>query len=330
MWSVAARPNAFLKACCLHQRFDGAPCVGHLTKARGVVASMHQCQRRPTMPIMAHLETSKVTHINQVLVDFDEANAHYERCFGALEYMNSYEETQDRDASLFLIGETCVELFRPRGPESLLGQNHARFGDSWHSFEIKVDDLEAAKAVFEERGVRITTYWPDSFFMVHPKDAHGLLFEVCCLEMENDPRLEPNWTASPWEEGPLGIVGLRALTAVVRDLEATTVFLSDLLGQEPQGSAHHPGIARTATFLLGDTSLEIQEPDGTEGPVAAYLERWGPRMRSLDFLSSDVDAAAAHLEGLGLAMIDGDLPGWRGVDPANNFGVLYQLCPLTP
>ena len=279
------------------------------------------------MPLMAHLEASKVIHINQVLVDFDEANAHYERCFGALEYMNSYEETQDRDASLFLIGSTCVELFRPRGPESLLGQNHARFGDSWHSFEVKVDDLEAAKAAFEERGVRITTYWPNAFFMVHPKDAHGLLFEVCCVEMENDPRLEPNWTSSPWEEGPLGIVGLRALTAVVRDLGAASAFLADLLGHEPVATAHHQGLARTATFLLGDTHLEIQEPDGDDGPVAAYLKRWGPRMRSLDFSVLDVAAAAAHLESKGLTIIDGDLSGWRAVDPAENYGVLYQFTP---
>lgn len=276
---------------------------------------------------MAHLEAQKVIHINQVLGEFDAARAHYDRTFNALEFMNSYEETQDRDASLFVIGDTCIELFSPRGPDSLLGQNLERFGDSWHSFEVKVDDLEAAKAAFEERGVRITTYWPNSFFMVHPKDAHGLLFEVCCLEMENDPRLESDWSPAPWAEGPLGITGLRALTAAVRDLDAAADFVGDLLGAEPLTRQAFPGIARTAQFLLGDTVLELQQPDGETGPVAAYLAQWGPRMRSVDFLSSDVEAAKAHLESLELQVIPGDAPGWIAIAEADNYGVRYQLCP---
>ncbi len=276
---------------------------------------------------MAHLDAKKVIHINQVLADFDGARAHYARAFDTLEYMNSYEETEDRDASLFLIGDTCIELFSPRGPESILGQNLARFGDSWHSFEVQVDDLEAAKAAFEERGVRITTYWPNSFFMVHPKDAHGILFEICCLEMENDPRLEPNWTPAPWAEGPLHITGLRALTAAVRDLDAAAAFVADLLGAPPLATEHFAGIARTAQFLLGDTVLELQEPDGPEGPVAAYLERWGPRMRSLDFLTTDVEGAKSHLESLSLSVIPGDAPGWIAIAEADNYGVRYQLCP---
>jgi methylmalonyl-CoA/ethylmalonyl-CoA epimerase len=163
--------------------------------------------------------------------------------------------------------------------------------------------------------------------MVHPKDAHGLLFEVCCLEMANDPRLEPDWTPAPWAEGPLGITGLRALTAAVRDLDAATAFLSDLLGAEPLAREHFAGTARTAQFLLGDTVLELQEPDGDAGPVAVYLDRWGPRMRSLDFLCRDVEGARAHLESLGLSVTAGDEPGWIAIAEADNFGVRYQFCP---
>src|ERR1700712_5478492 len=118
------------------------------------------------MPV---LQVEKVLHINQVLGDFAGANRFYRQVFGAAEYMNSYDEGERRDPALFVIGDTCIELFSPRDDQSLLGANLARFGDSFHSFEWKAPDLESAKAAFDANDVRIPTYRPGSFFMTHPK-----------------------------------------------------------------------------------------------------------------------------------------------------------------
>ncbi|MET0626986.1 MAG: hypothetical protein ABW033_00850, partial [Acidimicrobiia bacterium] len=85
---------------------------------------------------MGSLTVEKVIHINQVLGDFEAANRFYADVFAAAEYMNSYDEGERRDASLFVIGDTCIELFSPRDDQSLLGANLAKYGDSFHSFEL--------------------------------------------------------------------------------------------------------------------------------------------------------------------------------------------------
>ena len=275
---------------------------------------------------MTTLQVEKVMHINQVLGAFEDANRFYADVFGAAEYMNSYDPGEDRDASLFLIGDTCIELFSPRGDQSLLGRNHARFGDSFHSFEWKVPDLEEAKAAFDERGVRVTTYRPGSFFMTHPKDGHGLLFELCPFDMGNDPRVEPGWSASPWrDEHPLGIDRLNAMSAAVVDLDAATTFVADLTGTDVLYRERRPGVGEAAGFWLGDTTLELVEPTDDDSPVARYIERYGPRLRSVNFRVRDIAAASAHFEAQGLRTQPGDADGWVALDPDDNFGVLYQF-----
>ncbi len=124
---------------------------------------------------MGAIRVEYLVHINQLLGDFAEANSFYERVFDAQEYMNAYHPGEERDASLFLVGDTCIELFSPRTSNSLLGRQLSRFGDSWHSFEWKVEDLERAKAALDERGIRTGSYYPGGFLMTHPKDCHGFL-----------------------------------------------------------------------------------------------------------------------------------------------------------
>jgi catechol 2,3-dioxygenase-like lactoylglutathione lyase family enzyme len=272
------------------------------------------------------LGVEKVIHINQVLGEFDAANHFYADVFGAVEYMNSYDQGEDRDASLFVIGDTCIELFSPRGEQSLLGRNLARFGDSFHSFEWKVDDLEEAKAAFEERGVRVTTYRPGRFFMTHPKDGHGLLLELCPTDMANDPRIEPGWSAAPWrDEHPLGIDRLNAMSAAVADLDAASTFVAGLTGCEVLYRETRPGVGEAAGFWIGDTVLELVEPSDDDSPVADYIGRFGPRLRSLHFRVRDVDAVASHFADQGLHTQPGDVDGWVALDPADNYGALWQF-----
>src|SRR3954463_568030 len=179
---------------------------------------------------MTSLTVTKLLYVNQLVDDFDGARAFYADVFGAREYWTGYDEAENRDASLFVIGDTCIELFAPRDRTSLLGASLARFGNSWHSFEWQGPGLEQAWAALGERGVRIPTYRPGSFLMTHPGDCHGMLIELCPLEMGGDPRIEPGWTADPWrDQHPLGVTGLHNLSVAVRDLDAAEAWLTGLV-----------------------------------------------------------------------------------------------------
>ncbi len=275
---------------------------------------------------MTTISVEKLLHINQVLGDFEGANQFYQDVFGATMYMNSYHEAEERDASLFVIGDTCIELFSPRSSTSLLGRNLARYGDSWHSFEWKVPDLDEAKTALEERGVRLGSYYPGSFLMTHPKDTHGMLLEMCPHEMANDPRLEADWSADPWRmDHPLGIRGLNAMQVAVRDLGPATDFLVGLANAEVIAERAKPMIgARTSVLGVADHVIELAQPIH-DGVLSLFVEQYGPRLRSIEFGVDDLSRGLAYLRGKGLGIIDGDGEGVAAIDPVDNYGVLYQF-----
>ncbi len=273
---------------------------------------------------MTLLQPEKVLHINQVLGPFEEANRFYADVFGAVEYMNSHDPHEHRDASLFVIGDTCFELFSPRDGESLLGRNLARYGPGFHSFEWKVPDLEEARQAFLERGVRLPTDRAGSFFMTHPKDCHGLLIELHPHEMRDDPRTGPGWSAAPWRDGPLGIDRLNMMSTAVTDVDTAAGWLHDLTGADELYREDRPGVGRAVGFWIGDTALELLEP-APVGPVAEFVARVGTRLRSVCFRVDDLDAAAEHLRGRGVRVVPGDLDGWVAVHPDDNYGVLWQF-----
>lgn len=279
------------------------------------------------MPTVPPLAITKLVHVNQVVGDLEAANAFYRDVFGAQIYAQNYDADQHRDMSLFVIGDTCIELYAPRDEQSLLGRWLARYGPGLHSFEWQVPDLEEAKAILERHGVRVPLHRPEAFLFTHPADCHGMLLEICPLEMRGDPRIEPGWSPAWWrEEHPLGVTGLDAVGVAVRDLEAAVAFVSALTGAEAAyEEIREPANAAVVGFPVADHVLELVAPKGENGPVAEYLQHSGQRVRSVDLHVSDLERARAHLEACGLAVGEGDRPGSLCIDGPVNFGARWQF-----
>lgn len=278
---------------------------------------------------MTSLTVTKLLHVNQLVDDLDKARAFYASVFGAREYWTGYDAAENRDASLFVIGETCIELFAPRDARSRLGASLARFGNSWHSFEWQVPDLEVARRALLERGIRIPIYRPGSFLMTHPGDCHGMLIELCPLEMTGDPRIEPDWTPAYWrDEHPLGVTGLRALTVAVRDLPAATAWLADLLGASPVHREERDGLdADVVAVPAGGAIIELAQTRSANGPIGRYVASHGQRLRSIEIGVVDVERARSHLVGCGLRVVEGSRPGAIAVAVAeeDNWGVRWEF-----
>lgn len=271
------------------------------------------------------LDPIRTNHVNQVVADFGAAKAFYRDVLGAEIYWEGWDEEAKRDAALMVLGHTPTELFAPAEHTSLLGQNLQRFGESFHSFEWQVADLEEAKAVFEEKGVRLTTYRPGSFFMTHPKDGHGLLFEICSHDMPGDPRLDEGFSDERWRNGPLGLLRLNAMGVAVRELEPAVEFFQALSGGEEVYREKRPGVGNVAGVWVADMITEFIEPDGDDSPVAAYIDRLGPRIRSLDFQVKDTAAVSAHLGANDVRVAPADVPDDILIDPRDNFGLMFQF-----
>jgi catechol 2,3-dioxygenase-like lactoylglutathione lyase family enzyme len=270
------------------------------------------------------LDVTGLAHVNHLVDDFEGTTARYAAAFGAQEYWRGYDREQNLDANLSVIGELCVELYAPRDRTSLVGASLQRFGPGWHSFEWRVPDLAAAKAALDARGVRVTTYRPGEFLMTHPADCHGMLLELCPLDMPNDPRLEPGWSAEPWHAHPLGVVGLNAISVAVRDREAATAWLLDLvegaevLSTEPRAEADATGVR------VADHVVELVQSRTPEGPVAAYIERYGQRLRSVELRVLDLGRAAKYLTRQGLSLVPGSREGAIAISAEDMAGVRWE------
>ncbi len=91
----------------------------------------------------------------------------------------------------------------------------------------------------------------------------------------------------------------------VRDLEDATQRYTALLGLTPSWRGSHPD-AKTANtlFRLANCYLELLTPTGSQGPVAAALDRSGEGVVAASFATDDADAFASEARERGLDAAD--------------------------
>lgn len=252
-----------------------------------------------------------LSHVNSVVADLEAAEVLYASMLGGRVFFRDYSEPEDRDASLLLVGDTCFELFAPRGPGSGLGRFLERRGPALHSFEWEVADVVRAAEVLQSEGVRLPTHLPGVFFMTHPKDTFSMVLEVCGIEMPDDPRSQPEWLPDP---GPVGLVGLDALTAAVPDLDdAVAWFTRQTGGKVAFGQAS--GSSTAVGIDVGVHLLELEQA----------TEDRPPGLCSVEFVVSDVVAARQHLAGIGLRVSGTQDDGRLVVDLRDTLGVTYRF-----
>ncbi|WP_299950426.1 VOC family protein [uncultured Modestobacter sp.] len=268
-----------------------------------------------------------LAHVNQLVDDIDAAESFYTDVLGARTFWRQYDQDENRDACLFLVGDVCIELFAPRDEHSLLGAALARYGNSWHSFEWHVPDLDEARVALVERGVRIPVDRPGAFLMTHPADCHGMLLELSPLTMPGDPRAEPGWGPASWRDrDPLGITGLHRVTVAVRDLTAATGWLTGLLGVPAPAAEHRRELdADVVSVPVADHVVELVQARQDTGPIADHVRRWGQRLRSIELGVTDLDRATGHLRGRGLRVEPGSRAGAVAIAAADNWGVRWEL-----
>lgn len=94
------------------------------------------------------------------------------------------------------------------------------------------------------------------------------------------------------------------LQLAVREIGAARDTWRALLGAEPLREDTVESLrARRAVLRLGDSELELLAPSGS-GPVAEYLDTWGPGIRAAGFSCSDLGAQRERLLDAGVRWIE--------------------------
>ena len=189
----------------------------------------------------------KMLHMTHVAADVKTRlalEAWYLDVFGAQTYFEARPiEGLDRDETLILIGELCLIPQCSTNLESEQGKLRASFAGRFAQMAIKIPDTESTEAHFRQHGLHPICLHPvykKIFFMTDPKETLDLRYELCAVEMPNDMRLRPEWSADWWRDShPLGIEKLASIGTATGDLAKADQVLQGSLRLAVSGPARN-------------------------------------------------------------------------------------------
>jgi len=282
---------------------------------------------------------TRLFHVIHVVDDLPAAEAWYDRVFaGQYFFRGGYSPVEQRDASLFAIGDFVLEPMmasrEPGAAQKPVGRFHARFGPHLHSIAFYVRSIEEIWDRLRARGVRIVGDGggalagpPKGAIYTHPRDTGGLLeFMEAPADGGFDLRLKPGWSNARWrEQHPLGIEACAHATLVVSDIGRARGLWVDTLEGRPLFERESRARGTRSLFVaVGDELVvELAQPQGTSGAAAYELAQNGEILHAVTFRVRDLEHAAAYLRELGLKpeAVDGELE----LGPEQALGARYRF-----
>lgn len=278
---------------------------------------------------VTHVDFTRVQHINAIVDGYHASIDHFRDVFGAP--LNLEVARADVDICLITVGGVIFELTAPKPDHpSRRRASLERRGEHYSGVEYQVDDLAVAKERVREKGLGILVDTP-LHFVTDPADSFGVAFEVYQGDWHADPPpvafAEPIGDAERWRDrSPFGFLGLARYSVAVRDLDGATAFFRDLTGAPVRYRAERPGATAEAVGLqIGDGVTELIAPVGP-GPIAAFLDASGERIRATTFAVRDLAQVERHLASHGLDLVAGDAPGTMALPAEANHGLRFEFC----
>jgi len=118
----------------------------------------------------------------------------------------------------------------------------------------------------------------------------------------------------------------------VQSVEEAAKFYVEKLGLAVSGKEVVAGAKVRVGFIpVGETRIELVQPDSPDSPVTKFLETRGPGLQHICFEVDDVAAELARLDAAGVRLIDKvPHPGAHGtlvgfIHPSATGGVLIEL-----
>ena len=123
-------------------------------------------------------------HIGIAVKDVGEALAFYRDALG-LEIEAPEEVSSQRVRAHFIpVGESAIELLEATAEDSPIARYIAKRGPGIHHLTLRVDDIRAALARLQEKGVRLIDETPRTGIrnsrvaFLHPAATNGVLTEI--------------------------------------------------------------------------------------------------------------------------------------------------------
>ncbi|MBR5250149.1 MAG: methylmalonyl-CoA epimerase [Bacteroidales bacterium] len=131
------------------------------------------------------MELTHIEHIGIAVKSLDEAIPYYENVLGLKCYAIEEVADQKVKTAFFKIGQTKIELLESTSPEGTIAGFIEKRGEGIHHIAFATNDVAAALADAEGKGVRLIDKAPRkgaeglNIAFLHPKSTIGVLTELC-------------------------------------------------------------------------------------------------------------------------------------------------------
>lgn len=126
------------------------------------------------------------------------------------------------------------------------------------------------------------------------------------------------------------IKGISHLGVAVKDLEeARNYYRSVFRLESGEPMVGGGGTVRASLVELGNATIELLEPIGSEGAIAKFLEKRGEGIQHVCYEVDDINAEVESLKAKGMDVLGEPRPGAEGMavflHPRGTHGVLVEL-----
>lgn len=137
-------------------------------------------------------QPKKVAHIGIAVKSIDESLPFYTDILGLELKAVEVVESEAVKVAFLKIGESMLELLEPFNETSTIDRFIQNKGEGIHHIALDVDNLEERLNYYQKKGVQLIDSIPRSgandsqVAFIHPKVAHGVLFELCEQKKGNE------------------------------------------------------------------------------------------------------------------------------------------------
>jgi len=127
----------------------------------------------------------KIEHIGIAVASLEQSIQKYELLLGVSCYKVEDVASEAVKTAFFMVGDTKIELLEGTTSESVISKYVSSKGEGIHHIAYGVTDIKAEMIRLKNEGFRVLNEEPKAgadnkwVCFVHPKDANGVLTELC-------------------------------------------------------------------------------------------------------------------------------------------------------
>jgi len=127
----------------------------------------------------------KIEHIGIAVKDMKAAISLYEKLLNTPCYKTEAVASEKVNTAFFMTGDNKIELLESTDPGGVISKFIAKKGEGLHHIAFEVADIHAEMERLRGEGFTLLNETPKAgadnklVCFVHPKDAHGVLVELC-------------------------------------------------------------------------------------------------------------------------------------------------------